>query len=169
MTDAACTISTVFSTDTRLGVTGSAGRIVPGIVAKAVKHDGTLAVFNEPGELQVRVKTPLDMGTVMMHDLSSSCFVLTISQRCLLHLLKLAHSPEFRNALPRADLNPSYLKQCQYRSKTQNEPLQECYSPHSFSRMKGSSFGTHSLQCVINDAVDIPIMDDIFFAHAAHC
>jgi len=48
MTDAAYTISTVFSTNTRLGVTGSAGRIVPGIVAKVVKHDGTLEVFNEP-------------------------------------------------------------------------------------------------------------------------
>jgi len=121
MTDAACTISTMFSTDAKLGVTGSAGRIVPGIVAKAVEHDGTLAVFNEPWELQARVKTPLVMWTVMMHDLSSSCFALTISQCCLLHLPKLAHSPEFRNALSRADLNPSYLKQCQYRSKTQNE------------------------------------------------
>jgi len=109
------------STDTRLGVTGSAGCIVPGIVAKAVKHDGTLAVFNEPGELQARVKTPLDMGTVMMHDLSSSCFALTISQRCLLHLLKLAHSPKFWNSFPHADLNPSYHKQCKYRSKTRDE------------------------------------------------
>ena len=55
MTDAACTISTVFSTDTRLGVTGSTGHIVPGIIAKGVKHDGTLAVFNEPGELKAWV------------------------------------------------------------------------------------------------------------------
>ena len=54
-TDAACTICTVFFTDTRFGVTGSAGRIVPGMVAKSVKHDGTLAVFNEPGELQAWV------------------------------------------------------------------------------------------------------------------
>ena len=53
-TEAAGTIF-MFSTDTRLGVPGSAGRLVPGIVAKVVKHDGTLAGFNEPGELQVKM------------------------------------------------------------------------------------------------------------------
>jgi len=53
-TGAAGTIS-MFPTDTRLGVPGSTGRLVPGIVAKVVKHDGTLAGFNEPGELQVKM------------------------------------------------------------------------------------------------------------------
>lgn len=35
------------------GVPGSAGRIVPNTVAKIVKVDGTLAGFDEPGELVV--------------------------------------------------------------------------------------------------------------------
>jgi 4-coumarate--CoA ligase len=53
-TEAAGTI-TMFSPDTKLGVPGSAGRLVPGIIAKVVKNDGTLAGFNEPGELQVKM------------------------------------------------------------------------------------------------------------------
>ena len=50
-------VLSMFSTDTRLGVPGSARRlqVVPGIVAKVVKQDGTLAGFNEPGELQVKM------------------------------------------------------------------------------------------------------------------
>jgi acyl-CoA synthetase (AMP-forming)/AMP-acid ligase II len=45
----------MFSPDTKLGVPGSAGRLVPGIIAKVVKSDGTMAGFNEPGELQVKM------------------------------------------------------------------------------------------------------------------
>ncbi|KAG1733049.1 uncharacterized protein EDB91DRAFT_1301160 [Suillus paluster] len=55
MTESTAT-TTMFSVDSKLGVPGSAGRLVPGVVARVVKDDGTLAGFNEPGELQV--KTP---------------------------------------------------------------------------------------------------------------
>ena len=41
--------------DSKLGVPGSAGRLLPGIDAKVVKHDGTLAGFNEPGELHLKM------------------------------------------------------------------------------------------------------------------
>lgn len=54
MTESAATIA-MFSVDEKLGVPGSAGRLVHGVVAKVVKDDGTLAGFNEPGELQVKV------------------------------------------------------------------------------------------------------------------
>lgn len=53
-TEAAGTIS-MFSPDTKLGVPGSAGRLVPGIIARVVKNDGTLVGFNKPGELQVKI------------------------------------------------------------------------------------------------------------------
>ena len=66
MTETSGTIS-MFSPDTKLGVPGSAGRLLPGMVAKVVKNDGTLAGFNEPGELQV--KTPcVALGYVNDYD-----------------------------------------------------------------------------------------------------
>ncbi|KAF8133972.1 amp dependent CoA ligase [Boletus edulis] len=54
MTEASASIS-MFSTDTKIGVPGGAGRLLPGVVARVVKADGTLAGFNEPGELQVKI------------------------------------------------------------------------------------------------------------------
>lgn len=39
-----------------VGTPGSAGLLLPGIVARVVKADGSFASFNELGELQV--KTP---------------------------------------------------------------------------------------------------------------
>ncbi|KAG1749197.1 hypothetical protein EDB19DRAFT_1681264 [Suillus lakei] len=47
---------TMYSVDQKIGVPGSAGQLLPGVVARVVKPDGSLAGFNEPGEL--RVKTP---------------------------------------------------------------------------------------------------------------
>ncbi|KAG1733050.1 uncharacterized protein EDB91DRAFT_1150224 [Suillus paluster] len=47
---------TMYSVDQKIGVPGSAGQLLPGVVARVVKHDGSLAGFNEPGEL--RVKAP---------------------------------------------------------------------------------------------------------------
>ena len=45
----------------RIGTLGSVGHIIPGTVVRLVKEDGTLAGYNEPGELVV--KTPsLAMG-----------------------------------------------------------------------------------------------------------
>ncbi|KAF9236497.1 hypothetical protein BU15DRAFT_76938 [Melanogaster broomeanus] len=45
----------MFSTDSKLGVPGSVGRILPGVVARVVKSDGTVARYNEPGELRVKM------------------------------------------------------------------------------------------------------------------
>ncbi|KAG1847293.1 phenylacetyl-CoA ligase [Suillus tomentosus] len=47
---------TMFSVDEKIGIPGGAGRFLPGIVARVVRPDGSLAGFDEPGEL--RVKTP---------------------------------------------------------------------------------------------------------------
>lgn len=47
---------TMYSVDQKIGIPGSAGQLLPGVVARVVKPDGSLAGFNEPGEL--RVKTP---------------------------------------------------------------------------------------------------------------
>ena len=45
-----------FPVDKQRELSGSVGRIIPGIAARVEKHDGTLAHFDEPGELVV--KTP---------------------------------------------------------------------------------------------------------------
>ncbi len=39
---------------TKIGTIGSAGRFIPGIVARVVKEDGSLAMEGEQGELVVR-------------------------------------------------------------------------------------------------------------------
>lgn len=45
----------MFSTESRIGVPGSSGRLMPGVVARVVKEDGTIAGFNELGELHVKL------------------------------------------------------------------------------------------------------------------
>ncbi|KAJ8581986.1 acetyl-CoA synthetase-like protein [Rhizopogon salebrosus TDB-379] len=72
-TEAAGTI-TMFSPDTKLGVPGSAGRLVPGIIAKVVKSDGTMAGFNEPGELQVKMPS-VALGYVNNDEATKETFV----------------------------------------------------------------------------------------------
>ncbi|KIJ62740.1 hypothetical protein HYDPIDRAFT_30328 [Hydnomerulius pinastri MD-312] len=54
LTESSTSIS-MFSTDAKLGVLGSAGRLLPGVVARVVKEDGTLVGYNEPGELRVKM------------------------------------------------------------------------------------------------------------------
>ncbi|KAF5323577.1 hypothetical protein D9611_005726 [Ephemerocybe angulata] len=49
-----CTTVAAFVADARLGRIGSAGRLMPGTVAKVVKGDGTLAKEGEEGELWVK-------------------------------------------------------------------------------------------------------------------
>ncbi|KAH7884920.1 hypothetical protein F5I97DRAFT_1296635 [Phlebopus sp. FC_14] len=53
LTESSTTVA-MFSTDSKLGVPGSAGKLVPGAVARVVKEDGTLAGYNEPGELMIK-------------------------------------------------------------------------------------------------------------------
>ncbi|KAI0324379.1 acetyl-CoA synthetase-like protein [Cubamyces sp. BRFM 1775] len=48
------TIITFFQLDQRVGTLGSAGVLIPGISARVVKPDGTLAGFNELGELHLK-------------------------------------------------------------------------------------------------------------------
>ena len=50
------TVITTWSIDKQRDLSGSAGQILPGITARVEKSDGTLARFDEPGELVV--KTP---------------------------------------------------------------------------------------------------------------
>ena len=40
--------------DERIGTPGCAGFLIPGMEARVVKADGTLAQFGEPGELHLR-------------------------------------------------------------------------------------------------------------------
>jgi len=51
-----CTSISLYPTSQKIGVPGSAGQLNPGVVARVVKSDGSLAGYNEPGEL--RVKSP---------------------------------------------------------------------------------------------------------------
>ncbi|KAI0698949.1 acetyl-CoA synthetase-like protein [Cerioporus squamosus] len=53
MTETATGIS-VSQRDRKIGTPGSAGVFLPGIVARLVKADGSLAGYNEPGELHLR-------------------------------------------------------------------------------------------------------------------
>ncbi|KAG2145837.1 hypothetical protein DEU56DRAFT_183761 [Suillus clintonianus] len=73
MTEASGTIA-MFSVDTKIGVLGSAGRLAPGIVAKVIKHDGTLAGFNEPGELQVKIPS-VALGYLNNDEATKETFV----------------------------------------------------------------------------------------------
>ena len=48
-----CTTVSMVPIDQRIGTMGSAGRLMPGIRAKVLKPDGSLATYGEPGELIV--------------------------------------------------------------------------------------------------------------------
>lgn len=54
MTETSASVA-MFPTETRIGVTGSSGRLLPGVVVRVLKADGTLAGFNELGELHVKI------------------------------------------------------------------------------------------------------------------
>ncbi|KAG1784859.1 uncharacterized protein HD556DRAFT_1461201 [Suillus plorans] len=73
MTESAATIA-MFSADEKLGVPGGAGRLSPGVVAKVVKDDGTLAGFNEPGELQVKIPS-IALGYLNNDEATKETFV----------------------------------------------------------------------------------------------
>ena len=53
MTEVATAI-TFLQLDRQVGTPGSAGVLLPGLVARVVKADGSLAGLNELGELQVK-------------------------------------------------------------------------------------------------------------------
>ncbi len=51
-----CTATTMWPIEHKRGAFGSGGQLMPGIVARVEKQDGTLAGFDEPGHLVI--KTP---------------------------------------------------------------------------------------------------------------
>ncbi|KAJ7163321.1 phenylacetyl-CoA ligase [Mycena filopes] len=46
-----CTVTSMWSIERKRGMSGGAGQLLPGVVARVVKTDGTLAGYNEIGEL----------------------------------------------------------------------------------------------------------------------
>lgn len=52
MTETSTTV-TMIPWNQKIGTLGSAGQFIAGIRAKVVKEDGSLATYNEPGELLV--------------------------------------------------------------------------------------------------------------------
>ncbi|KAJ7601054.1 phenylacetyl-CoA ligase [Mycena floridula] len=48
-----CVVLSAWPADQKRGKSGSAGQLVPGVIARIVKEDGTLAGYDETGELQV--------------------------------------------------------------------------------------------------------------------
>lgn len=45
---------TMFPTSQTVGTLGSAGQLIPGTIARVIKSDGTLANYDEEGELHVK-------------------------------------------------------------------------------------------------------------------
>lgn len=51
-----CTVISTWALDKRCDLSGGAGQLLPGIVGRVEKQDGTLADFDEPGELVVKTQ-----------------------------------------------------------------------------------------------------------------
>ncbi|KAJ6557283.1 hypothetical protein DFH09DRAFT_1163610 [Mycena vulgaris] len=49
-----CTVTSIWSIERKRGISGSGGQLIPGVIARVVKSDGTLGSFNEVGELVVK-------------------------------------------------------------------------------------------------------------------
>uniref|UniRef100_A0A8H7XP03 Uncharacterized protein n=1 Tax=Psilocybe cubensis TaxID=181762 RepID=A0A8H7XP03_PSICU len=68
------TITTLWPTTQKRGVAGSSGQLIPGMVARVVKSDGSLAGFDEAGELVI--KTPsVALGYLNNHEATKETFV----------------------------------------------------------------------------------------------
>ncbi|KAG1879094.1 hypothetical protein F4604DRAFT_1579408 [Suillus subluteus] len=51
-----CTVISTWAVDKRCDLSGGAGQLLPGIIGRVEKPDGTLADFDEPGELVVKTQ-----------------------------------------------------------------------------------------------------------------
>ncbi|KAJ7366661.1 phenylacetyl-CoA ligase [Mycena albidolilacea] len=49
-----CTVTSIWSIERKRGFSGGAGQLVPGVIARIVKTDGTLGGYNDIGELVVK-------------------------------------------------------------------------------------------------------------------
>ncbi|KAJ7729656.1 phenylacetyl-CoA ligase [Mycena maculata] len=49
-----CTVTSIWAIEHKRGISGSAGQLIPGVIARVVKTDGTLGGYNEIGELVVK-------------------------------------------------------------------------------------------------------------------
>ncbi|TFK24404.1 phenylacetyl-CoA ligase [Coprinopsis marcescibilis] len=69
-----CTATMAWPIHRKRGTPGSSGRLLPGVVARVVKLDGALAVYDEPGELWI--KTPsVSLGYVNNEQATRGTFV----------------------------------------------------------------------------------------------
>lgn len=73
-TTESCTVITAFPVDAKRDTSGSGGQLLPGITARVERSDGTLADFDQPGELVV--KTPsLSLGYAGNPEATRETFV----------------------------------------------------------------------------------------------
>ncbi|KAJ7134409.1 phenylacetyl-CoA ligase [Mycena epipterygia] len=49
-----CTVSSIWAIEQKRGISGGAGQLVPGVIARVVKTDGTLGTYDEVGELVIK-------------------------------------------------------------------------------------------------------------------
>lgn len=49
-----CTVTSIWSIERKRGFSGGGGQLVPGVIARIVKTDGTLGGYNDVGELVVK-------------------------------------------------------------------------------------------------------------------
>ncbi|KAG1765961.1 hypothetical protein EDD22DRAFT_978647 [Suillus occidentalis] len=69
-----CTVISTWALDKRCDLSGGAGQLLPGIVGRVEKPDGTLADFDEPGELVVKTQA-LALGYANNLEATKETFV----------------------------------------------------------------------------------------------
>lgn len=69
-----CTAATMWPITHKRGTPGSSGQLLPGIVARVVKPDGSLATYDEPGELIIKSPS-LAMGYANNPEATKETFI----------------------------------------------------------------------------------------------
>ncbi|KAG0709235.1 hypothetical protein DFH29DRAFT_1074958 [Suillus ampliporus] len=73
-TTESCTVITTWALDKKCDLSGGAGQLLPGIIGRVEKPDGTLADFDEPGELVVKTQS-LALGYANNSEATKETFV----------------------------------------------------------------------------------------------